>query len=204
MKYKDLSPAEKINETIYEISDLLLFYLIVLIGWSACYGCSQGYISIQLAIVAQGVSYITLRLINDQGGFSARSRVNPNSGRLGIGGTVFTWVLGNGLMQIGLVIIPILFGHLLILHFRLRTLHLPPAYFLQSVLRVVYTKRCYKQNFADQFLDINEEYIEALDRNAVWLGRWVIVRGYAIVFCSVLYHIWDSVVGKIARSLRGY
>ena len=82
-------------------------------------------------------------------------------------------------------------------------IELPPGHRAKKVLSFLYTKKAFERVFADQFADMEIEYFEALKSGDARLARWVKVRGYLMLFATVVDHAMTNTVYRVFRSIIG-
>lgn len=78
-----------------------------------------------------------------------------------------------------------------------------PGSRLKHVLRFFSSRRTYERVFHEQFLDMEQEFIEALDAKELVRARWVIVRGHIFLVASVGLYLWTSTIGKFLKAIVG-
>ena len=72
-----------------------------------------------------------------------------------------------------------------------------PTSRLRYLLEFIYTEKAYKRVFQNTLDDIDYEYVKALTTENQLLRRWVVLRGYLMVFVTIVHHAITSQLREI-------
>lgn len=72
----------------------------------------------------------------------------------------------------------------------------PPAHQLVSLLKFIFTKKCFEHIFAQTIVDMREEYDDAIEANNIPLARWRHIQLYLSLTSTVLTWIGASSLKK--------
>lgn len=70
-----------------------------------------------------------------------------------------------------------------------QTLHRPPGYLALKLLLIIFPKRAFDMIFSQTFLDMQEEYLEALSLGLEGTARWIVVRGHLALLLSAFAYL---------------
>ena len=73
----------------------------------------------------------------------------------------------------------------------------PPGFYLFKIIAFIYPKKLYERIFEPIFVDMNDEYNEALSIDDEWKAKWVHFRGLISVFIAVSYQLPFSLVKMV-------
>lgn len=82
---------------------------------------------------------------------------------------------------------------------RRTTIHRPPASFINSIARFLYSKKTYERIFMQVIIDLREEHAEALQAKRRWHARWIAARGNLSMAGTMGTHAFTSCGKAVVR-----
>ena len=78
---------------------------------------------------------------------------------------------------------------------------LPPGHLCLKILAFLYSTKTFDRMISPAVSDMRFEYFEAIANKQQWKAKWIQLRGILSLLGALLYHAWDSVFGKLFRSI---
>jgi hypothetical protein len=75
---------------------------------------------------------------------------------------------------------------------RRKKIHKPPASTINSIVRLLYSKRTYERIFMQLVIDLREEHAEALYQGRTRLAKWIAMRGNVAMILTMAAHAFAS------------